>query len=65
MKKWGKSQLDHLKFAMKHCFFGNGGQRTPDYRNKQGTNVFHDPAKVTLLVELFFQSVSPSLFSFV
>lgn len=57
MKKYGKGQYDASKQIMKFCYFGGGGQKVQDYRNKYDKNVFNDPRKIILLVDLFNQTV--------
>ena len=44
---------------MKQAFFGGGGVKVPDYRNKFEKNVFGDQRKINLLVDLFLQTVCP------
>ena len=41
------------------AFFGGGGVKVPDYRNKFEKNVFGDQRKINLLVDLFLQTVCP------
>ena len=64
IKKWAKGQNDNAKMIMKYSFFGGGGQRTPDYKNKYGKNVFGDVTKVNLLVDLYFQTVRIAVSAF-
>ena len=64
IKKWAKGQNDNAKMIMKYSFFGGGGQRTPDYKNKYGKNVFGDIIKINLLVDLYFQTVRIAVSAF-